>query len=382
MDDKKLFKLVAAAVVMVVLALLVSMPADSGSDKVAANTPLIQGMGTDNIAAIEVSGGGKKARLVKTDSGFVVESRENYPALFSEVNGLIVNCLDIKVSEYITSNPDNYAELQVMESNADKLIKFFDAEGKLITGVVIGKRDQSTGRTFVRKLSADEKAESKVYLADRVSWIYTNPVSYVEKRILECTRDNISSVEVTTPEGAYTIVAKKEADKVKPELINIPEGKEVKGTDFEGVFDAATDISFDDMQKVKSVQQDLKYNYKYVIKSNDQTILTLKIAKGQADGTEKFFMTCSSVYDNKEFMAKVKAGNLSISKDKKAMEDADQQLQTYQSVEDFNARHKDWVYTMEPYKANKLVKSLSTLIQDIPAPAAEDNSQPEAVPAN
>ncbi|MBN2842204.1 MAG: DUF4340 domain-containing protein, partial [Sedimentisphaerales bacterium] len=178
MDDKKLFKIGLAAVIMVVLACLVSMPAREQADVVVAGTPLIQGLDTKSISAIEVSGVGKTARLVKNDTGFVVESKNNYPAVYAEVNKLLVNCLDIKISEFVTANPENYIDLQVAESNADRSIKFFGQDGKLITGLIIGKRDQQSGRTYVRTVSADEKAVSRVYLADRVAWIYTNPVSY------------------------------------------------------------------------------------------------------------------------------------------------------------------------------------------------------------
>ncbi len=371
MNDKKLIKLAGATLIMVVLAVIVSIPGGRSSDSVAANTPLIQGINTKDIAVIEASGVGKVTRLVKTDNGFVVESRENYPALYSEVNSLIVNCLDIKVSDFVTSNPDNFADLQVMEANADRVVKFINAEGKLITGVIIGKKDQVSGRTYVRKLPANENELSKVYLADRVAWVYTNPISYLEKRLLQCERSDIASVKVTTTDGSYSIVGIVENETVKPILQNIPEGRNVKQADVEKVFDAATNITFDDVQRAESVNEPLKYQYSFVVTSTDQTEMTLNMAKVQVAGTEKYYLTCSGKYLNTEFMEKVRAGNLSVSSDKEAMAQADLQLQTYQSIRDFNARHQGWVYTMELFNANKLIKNLSELLEEIPKPEAE-----------
>ncbi len=379
MDDKKLFKIGLAAAIMVVLACLVSMPAKEQAD-VVAGTPLVQGLDTKSITAIEVSGVGKTARLVKNESGFVVESKNNYPAVYAEVNKLLVNCLDIKISEFVTANPDNYIDLQVADSNADRSIKFFGQDGKLITGVIIGKRDQQSGRTYVRTISADEKAVSRVYLADRVAWIYTNPVSYVEKGLLKCEKADITSVSVTTSEGAYTLLAKTdESGTVSPVLDNIPEGKEVKEADLKQVFEAATDISFDDLQLASETDSTLKFDTRYVVTTSDKTVLTLEVAKGNIEGAEKYFIKCSSRYDNKEFMDKVASGNFTVGKDKESMEAADSQLQVYQAVQDFNARHKGWVYIMESYKGAKLSKNLSDLVQDIAKPEAQTADEAESV---
>lgn len=380
MDDKKLFKLGIAAAVMAVLSFVVSIPRNDKSSEVAPNTPLIQGFDTSIIAAIEISGLGKNTRIVNNGDGFVVESKENYPALYSEVNNLIVQCLDMKVSEFVTSNADNFADLKVMDSNADRLIKFFDKDGKLITGIAVGKRDENGGGTFVRKLNPDEKAVSKVFLTEKVGWINTNPTSYVEKRLLECTRNDLVKVDVTTPAGSYTIAGVKDGENVTPELkADTPEGKELKRTVVSNVFDAAKNISFTDMETAEKSDKSLKFDYKYVVDTADQTEITLQIAKGKVDNAEKYFVKASSKYLNKEFMDKVKSGSLQVSKDKKAMEDADQNLQTYQAVQDFNTRHKDWVYIMEPYQATKMIKNLDEMFEDVKKDESEDAAGP--VPA-
>ena len=381
MDDKKLFKLGVAAVVMAVLAFLVSIPKGEKSSVIAPNTPLIQGFDTSKIASIEVSGVNKVAKIVKDGDGFVVESKGNYPALYSEVNNLIVQCLDMKVSEFVTSNADNFADLKVMDSNAERTVKFYDTDGKLLAGVIVGKKDENGGGTFVRKLNADEKAVSKVYLADKVGWINTNPTSYLEKRLLECTRNDIARVDVTTPAGSYTIVGEKNGDDVTPVLkAETPEGKELKKTIVNNTFDAAKNIQFTDVETADSAAvKNVNFDSKYVVETADKTEITLQVGKGQYNNAEKYFVKASSKYLNKEFMDKVMSGNLQISKDKKSMEDADQNLQTYQAVQDFNDRHGSWVYVLEPYQATKMVKNLDEMFEDIKKEETDEQAGAPAI---
>ena len=379
MSDKNLMKLGIAAAVMAVLAIIVSMPRSEKVSEIVKGTPLIQGISTKDIAAIEVEGSGKKTRIEKSGDGFVVANKDNYPALIENVNKLIVDCLDIKIDGLVTDNPDNHTDLEVLESNAKHVVKFFDKDGKLITGVAVGKRDENGSGVYVRKLSDKPEVAAKVYIAPKTSWLQANPVSYVEKKLLECEKKDINSVAVTTPEGTYSVVAEPAGDDVKISLPNIPEGKQAKGVDYESVFNAATDIQFGDIKKASDVDPSIKFDYAFVVNTADQTKLTIKIAKTSEAGKDQYYAKCYSEYQNKEFMQKLKSGSISIDGSKESMEQADKQIQVYQATQDFNARHKDWVYVLETWKAGNMVKAFSELIEEIPAPeedkAAEGSEQ-------
>ena len=375
MSDKNLMKLGIAAAVMAVLAIIVSIPRSEKVSEIVKGTPLIQGIDTTSIAAIEVSGSGKTARLEKSGDGFVVANKDNYPALLEKVNKLIVDCLDITIDNMVTDNPENHTDLEVLESNAKHVVKFFDKDNKLITGLVVGKRDESGAGVYVRKLSDKPEVSSKVYITPQTSWLQANPVSYVEKKLLECEKKDIQNVAVTTPEGTYQIVAQPAGDDVKLSLPNIPEGKQAKGKEYESVFGAATSIEFSDLKKASDIDPSVKFDYSYVISSNDQTELILKIAKSSEAGQDKYYVKCSSEYKNKEFMQKLKSGSISIDGSKESMEKADSQIQVFQSTQDFNTRHKDWVYVLDSWKAGNMVKSFSDLIEDIPQPEDADSAE-------
>ncbi len=367
MSDKNLMKIGIVAAIMAVLAIVVSIPRTEKVSEIVKDTPLIQGMNTTDIAAIEVEGSGKKARLEKNGDNFVVANKDNYPALIENVNKLIVDCLDIKVEDMVTDNPDNHTELEVLESNAKHIVKFFDKDNKLITGIVVGKRDDNGAGVYVRKLSEKPEEAARVYLAPKTAWLQANPISYVQKKLLECEKKDVSSVTVTTPEGSYSVVAKLKGENVDLSLPNIPEGKQAKGLEYESVFGAATNIEFSDIKKVSDIDASVKFDYSYVILCADQTELTLKIAKSSEAGQDKYYVKCFSEYKNKEFMDKQKSGSISFdASSKESMEELDNQIQVYQSTQEFNARHKDWVYVLESWKAGSMVKSFSELIEDIP----------------
>ena len=59
--------------------------------------------------------------------------------------------MDIKSNELITTLAANHADLEVTENNAQYVVKLFDEQDQLITGVVIGKTIES-GDTYVLSL--------------------------------------------------------------------------------------------------------------------------------------------------------------------------------------------------------------------------------------
>ena len=82
-------------------------------------------------------------------------------------------------------------------------------------------------------------------------------------------------------------------------------------------------------------------------------------------------------------MQKMQSGSISIDGSKESMEKADKELQVFQSTQDFNSRHKDWVYVLESWKAGNMVKNFSELIEDIPQPEEDEpetNGAPQVGP--
>jgi Domain of unknown function (DUF4340) len=356
MSDKKLTILGILAAVMVLWAIVQSRVSSQTSVEPKGPVYLIQGLDPADIGTIIIGKGKKAVTLKRTDSGFVVASKENYPAKTSEVNNLISKCLDIKTSEFVTDDPANQKDLEVTEDKARSLVKFMTPEPNsvILAGVVIGKSEQLGQGTYVRLLSRNPAMSNKVFLTPSAPWFGTEATSYLDQDLVTAKRDDIESVTVSSPSGKYVLEPKAGSQDVV--LENLPAGKKLKNSDAQSVFTALTSLRFDDVSKNSS---GLKFDDQYVCKLKDSTVYTLKLAT--KDG--KTYATCSADFTDKTPVTK---GSDVESKDKLKAKEA--KLLARDNAEKFTTTHEGWVYEIADWKAKNLTKKLADLLEDMPKP--------------
>ncbi len=359
MSDKKLAILGVVAAVLAVLAVVLSRVSNNQNTGSMKNTLLIQGLDTSRISEIQLGSGDKKVTLKRTGKGFVVVNKDNYPASMKKINNLINMCLDIKVIEKVTSNPKNQAALEVTEDKGQNVVKFLDNKGKLITGLIVGKR-APTGGAYVRLVNSND-----VYLAPDPGWLQMAAMSYIDKELYKTKPGNIAEVEVLRPDGDYTIKADKNGNAV---LENIPKGKQLKGTTYQQVFNAITDLEFNDVKKESAQTAKLNFNKRYICKLKDSTVITLKIAEDKG----KVYVKCQAKFTGK--------GGVEVSKSdsKAALKKKEKKLLAEKNALVFNNTHKGWVYEIVSWQADNLNKKLSDLIEDKPKP--KPKVEPKAKP--
>jgi len=346
MSNRKLAILAVIAAVMIVLVVVQSRLHRSEVRVWRGGGHLIQGLDTGKIAGITIGPGENAVRLVRKEGRFVVANKEDYPADISKINDLLTSCLDIITHELITTNPANFDELEVTEEKAKSVVKFLDAGQKLITGVIIGKKQPETKSWYVRLVSGNE-----VYSASKVPTIYDDPMDYIDKQMVNIDRSDIVKVTVAGPNETYTLtVDPNDEDKIT--LENLPTGKKLKEGPARSVLSALSYFSFKDVKRETSFEKDkLNFNHSYVCHLKNLMIYTFHIAK--VDG--KTYLKCNAEYtgDTREIL-----------KSKQNLEDKEKALLTRDEAVNFNNKHKGWVYEIAQWKADNLTKKLSDLLEE------------------
>ena len=387
MSNRNLLILGLAAAVMVVLAVVLS--GISSRPYAPANAPayLIQGLDPDQIAGITIGRGSEQVILNRRRQGFVVASKDNYPALTSEINKLITTCLDIQTAEMYTDNPANHKDLGVTEEDARHLVKFYKADStgstgspqSLLTGVVIGKPIAKSMVGYIRRAE-----DNKVYvMAAQVPWIKKRAIEYINQELTNVKREDINSVTVSGPNPATASAETSETYVIKPGagdkgviLENMPEGKVLKnkGAVAEAVFTALADLRFDDVNTATS-RRDLKLDRKYVCRLKDSTVYTFWLAKKD----DNWFARCDALFMDKTPVTKTQGEVESEDQLKKK----EAKLLANDAAEEFSEKHNGWVYQIPNNKAENLTKPIAELLEDItkegePNAPADENLQEKA----
>ena len=372
MSNRKLTILAVVACVMVLWAVVQSRLANRRSTQTNEPAYLIQGLDPALIGAIVLDEGEDKVALKRQGNGFVVETKEGYPAKTSEVNSLISKCLEIKTTQLITEDSKNHEDLEVTEDKARTVVKFFktaDPNSAVLAGVVVGKTEELGQGTYVRMLSSDSEVSDRVLSATDVPWISTGVMSYIEQELVSAESDQIESVTVVSPDGQYTL--KKEQDGDDPVLVDMPADKKLKTSDARSVLTALTSLRFDDVKKKPA---DMTFDRQYVCTLKDSTEYTLRIAKEKDEEDEKTYIACEAKFTDTTPVTK--DSDVESEEELKAKE---AKLLARDAANAFASKHKAWIYEIPSYKANNLTKELADLLEDVEPEEEADAVDPNSV---
>lgn len=366
MTDRKLAILAMIAVVMAGWAILQSRLAkQTGARGLFENAPLIQGLNVDAIAEITVlsNKGANTLTLKKQDGRFRLLEKDGYPANISPINTLLNNCLDIRVARPITSNPANHPDLGVTDETAQYAVRFLNADGNVITGVLVSERKSDPDGAYVRLDGADD-----AYFVEYAPWISTTPISYLNTALVEVNRDKIRLVTVRGPEGDYVLTSP-DGETIAMEAM--PDGKQFAGTAHQSVFRALTSVQFEDVMAADSTPTGLLFDRSFVCELDDTTVYTLLL--GELDG--KHYATITADFLD---TTPVQVGRTEAEEELRKKE---AKLLAMDAAQAFAQRHKDWVYVISSFKAEDLTQSLDNLLEEVTEAdnSPEDTLEPDDI---
>lgn len=352
MSNRKLMVLGIVAVAMVVWAVLQSKVSQKTKVVLKDKTPLVQGLNPAQIAKIMVDKKSDAVELVRKGNEFVVSQKDNYKAKTQSVNELINKVLDVKTrGELLTSNPDNFGQLEVADVNSAGTVKFFNKDGGLITGIVLGKR-MDTGFSAVRKVGEDN-----VYTTEDYVYMQARPMDYIDSKLFEMADSKIVNVKVSYDGGSYEM---KKGDSGINMVTAVPAGKMLKGTDYEQVFKVLSLVNFSDVM-AEANAKDLKFDTNYECELDDSTVYMIDVAKKD----DKFFIKCSSKFTD--------LSQISIDKNEseEELKKKEAKLLARDNAVLFKSACAGWVYEIPSYKGENMTKKFEDLIEPIPAPEPE-----------
>jgi len=379
MSNRKLVILAIAAAVMIAAAVAqwrIAKSRTSSAKPPSVDTYLIQGLNPAAISKIVIGRGENPVELERAGGGFVIVNRSGYPAATSKINDLITKCLDIRTDELITSNPANHQSLDVTEDKCQNMVKFLNAEGEVITGIIIGSSrlpelDFSKRSTYVRIISSDD-----VYLADNVPMsLGDSPTDFMDKQLISVSRAEIESVTVTGPQGSYTLRAA-EGDGDGLLLEDKPQGRELSESRCGQVFEALMSLSFTDVKKAVEAD-DIQFDRTYVCRLKDSTVYELSLA-GSDDA---FYLKCAVDFTDKTPV--VKEQRVESEEELKAKE---AKLLARRKAEELGEKCAGWLYEIPQWKAANFKKDLDDLLEPVEdaepgQEAAADSERPEGAGA-
>ncbi len=166
----------------------------------------------------------------RTEQGWVLEEKDDYPVELDKVRALVLGLAQMRLIEAKTADPDRLSRLELEPVDAEgaksREVVLTAADGSVLADVVIGKRKFSLygpGKSggYVRLADSDQ-----AWLADRALDVPEEALDWFDRTILSLPRKDVAEVVLRpgTPEEVRVVRTGPDNDAFA--LANLPEGRE------------------------------------------------------------------------------------------------------------------------------------------------------------
>ena len=252
MNRKLLFALLGLVVAL--LGLLAVFELGDRRDTGAAGLPFLEGFAENansvNRVDLRFAGDEPGFSIRRDDDVWVVDARDDYPADFEKLAGLVTSLANARIVEQKTSNPDNYNQLGV-----DAPASGGSGTGVMLSGddfaydVIVGKQAQ---RTYRYARVADVATS---YLIDQDLDLSPSPDDWLVNDIVDIGSDRVRRVSIQHGDGETMTIEKTSRDDTSYGVVDIPDGRELSYASVgNGIAGALARLSFDEVRKAQSIE--------------------------------------------------------------------------------------------------------------------------------
>ncbi len=322
----------------------------------------------NDISSIEIINNSEKMIIIKSDelsgSGWVITSKDNYPAKLSQIRQTLIDLSELKKVEAKTKKQKNYSKLGVATiTDSTNLV---DTGSSLITvkvnaenlaSVIFGKSKaghtvRSFGAGGVKKLSYVRLHDDKQVWLVSGNTNLPNSKSFMDTKLANIPVARIQKVRITPSKGGVVTIVKK--DKADKEFVlkQLTKNKELVNPGIlTTIASALTNFNFDDVS-AKSNDKKLKNPVNVEFTTFDGLTINLNIVLADADGKNYLWFDAKSTAPVTLSLKQEDVEKKVIAPDPK------------QQAIDINKKHSRWLYVISAEKAALLTKQVNDLIKD------------------
>ena len=189
----------------------------------AAGQKLLGDFQVNDVAQIRMQRGADVVDLIQTNGLWRVQERGGYPADFSQISGLLLKLRDLKIVQTEQVGPSQWARLDLAApgpgANAATVLEFFDAAGKPLRTLWLGKshQHQSSAPSATpdtgdhswpdgRYVRTATNADMVAVIADPLTEVNTDASQWLDKTFFKVESPRIVSVTYPNATNSWELI--------------------------------------------------------------------------------------------------------------------------------------------------------------------------------
>lgn len=330
----------------------------------------------NDVASVTIRGAASSASLKRTDAGWVVADRHNYPVAFEKLRNALRSLADLKVHQVARINQAQRRELRLMApggeaSEAGTEVSLTGSGGKAVAGIVLGKehtRDRGEeagmfggggypdGRYVAR-------ADGSAFLVtDTLDAFSANPRDWLDDTFLSIQPTDITRISVAVPGGEqYTL--QRDAGGNDLALDKLAEGETTDNMRSSQITSSLGFLRFDDVADPALTPQVTGLDKPRLIKAEARDGGRYEIKLGALiPDKAQYYASLSAAYSAPPEPATTNAAEIAAAKETSRKRG--------QEIAVLNERLGRWTYLFSSNTVDSLIPARATLVKKIETPAA------------
>lgn len=410
MNQKSLAILGIATLIIVVLATVVSNGSKRTSVASTGKQPLFPELDVNAVAGLTVASQDGELTLEKKDGVWGMPAKGGYPAKFDKVKETALAVAGFETLEAKTSNPALYPDIGVQDpgeaDSTSKRVTLRDAAGETLADVIIGNTRPRRSGAGEPSLYVRKAGEAKSWEVTGSLWLDTSVSNWLDNLILEIERERVSAARVWHPDGEELLVYKANPEDNNFTVDDVPEGRELS---WDGVANAvATSISRLTLDDVVPAAE-IDFSEGEVVKSEFWTFDGLVLVARLKEQDEKSWLELSARYeeslraDSQLGPQPAPPGAEPVGGEEEPVEPVEPEAggepeepvapapeeepigktpeEVQAEVDELNAKHAPWVYSIPGYTASNFKKRMDELLKALPEPEEPSEGVPTLDPS-
>jgi hypothetical protein len=216
----------------------------------------------------------------KPNKGWVVSTKNDYPASFDQVNRTLVGLAALETIEPKTARADwlHYIGLDAPPAGDGVAITVSNDHGHVLADIIAGKSEDIGDSSGATGLFVRHPNQTQSWLARAAFEPRSNPFDWLDKTIVDIDRSRIQMTTVDEPDGHSFEVHRDKRTDPDFKLTMMPPGREMASEGAaDGIATAISDLDFEDVKPARDV--DFENAVRTVTRTFDGISITTDVVK-------------------------------------------------------------------------------------------------------
>lgn len=383
MTGKRLLMLLGIGIVLVGIAWWTSR--DTSNVSPLMGCKLIKNLDLNAIDEIVITAGSETSRVARTDSGWVMPSRYDYPANFENIRQFMLKLERLTIGQVADVNEAQKTELGMTAASAThvKLLAEDDVTTELLLGNIREGQRAAGPRGFGApqggRFVSNDGGDTVCLIAEALHEVTPRADAWLKTDLLNVAGDDLKRIEIAPQaEPAFTLVRDKE-DALT--LANLNKNETFDSSKRYSLQNALSRLQLKEVANPETSDAELGFSDpgRFRAWAKDGRFFDLTLSSPIGDTNDRYVRIAAGFEEPKAADTKSAEDN---EETEAKPEDTTAQLKA--DVAALNDRLSQWTFRIQGYKADTLCTSRKSLIKEPEANAAAtseaDQPQADAVP--